>query len=104
MNAFANLPNRHSGAMRIQVGCCRLGQTYLPNSGKPEFVYRTRNLEIPGLVLAHHPGMTAKVLPALLFRSAAATASLLHQRTFACLERLGGVLRRDCCDQLVIVP
>src|SRR6516164_5193909 len=45
--------------MRIQVGCCRLGKPYLPTSGKPEVGYRTRNLEIPGLVLAHHPGMTA---------------------------------------------
>ena len=30
---------RHSGAMRIQVACCRLGQPYLPNSGNPEFGY-----------------------------------------------------------------
>src|SRR5215472_2754117 len=44
--------------MRIQVGYCRLGQPYLPNSGKPEVGYRTRNLEIPDLRLAAHPGMT----------------------------------------------
>jgi hypothetical protein len=37
---------RHSGAMRQ---------------------HRTRNLEIPGLVLAHHPGMTA-VPEGMLFR------------------------------------
>jgi hypothetical protein len=29
--------------------------------------HRTRNLEIPGLVLAHHPGMTA-VPEGMLFR------------------------------------
>jgi hypothetical protein len=35
---------------------------HLPNSGKPEVGYRTRNLEIPGLVLSHHPGMTAAII------------------------------------------
>ena len=44
---------RHSGAMRVEVGCCRLGQSYSPNSGKPEVGYRTRNLEIPRCAIAH---------------------------------------------------
>src|ERR1700693_1239992 len=52
---------------------------------------RTRNLEIPGLVLTHQPGMTA-------------TQSLLQQRAIARLERLGRVFRRDYRDLLVVVP
>jgi hypothetical protein len=33
-------------------------QTAIPSSFRGDAKHRTRNLEIPGLVLAHHPGMT----------------------------------------------
>jgi len=42
----------------------------LSQSFRDDAQYRTRNLEIPGLVLAHHPGMTIFVAspPAVTIR------------------------------------
>ena len=35
---------------------------HFSTSFRGDATHRTRNLEIPGLVLAHHPGMTAGAL------------------------------------------
>jgi hypothetical protein len=39
-------------ACAIQVGCCRLGQSYLLNSGKPEFSRRIPEMTVASLALA----------------------------------------------------
>src|SRR5579872_585524 len=40
--------------VRLRARSCRPRQSF-----RGDTKYRTRNLEIPGLVLVHHPGMTA---------------------------------------------
>jgi hypothetical protein len=41
----------------LHIGCLKI-ESALPVSFRGDAKHRTRNLEIPGLVLAHHPGMT----------------------------------------------
>src|SRR6201992_1872369 len=44
--------------MQNSGGSCREKAMVCPPSFRGDAKHRTRNLEIPGLVLTHHPGMT----------------------------------------------
>src|ERR1700676_4513267 len=65
LRIWRDLPGSDRCCLKVSSSKRRASATVIPASRHSGAMrkHRTRNLEIPGLVLTHHPGMTVALLP-----------------------------------------